>query len=111
MPGGSTSTVDSLNEIGRKNRIVIDSLNDNSAAEMITPKSKNKSEVATAISTIEEGAPTIVNLNAGGSNDGSGSAPEAVSSSNKSTNALPNIGFDKTNIHTMYATSQYGANA
>ena len=111
MPGGSTGTVDSLNEIGRKNRIVIDSLNDNSAAEMITPKSKNKSEVATAISTIEEGAPTIVNLNAGGSNDGSGSAPEAVSSSNKSTNALPNIGFDKTNIHTMYATSQYGANA
>ena len=111
MPGGSTSTVDSLNEIGRKNRIVIDSLKDNSAAEMITPKSKNKSEVATAISTIEEGAPTIVNLNAGGSNDGSGSTPEAVSSSNKSTNALPNIGFDKTNIHTMYATSQFGANA
>ena len=111
MPGGSTGTVDSLNEIGRKNRIVIDSLKDNSAAAMITPKSKNKSEVATAISTIEEGAPTIVNLNAGGSNDGSGSAPEAVSSSNKSTNALPNIGFDKTNIHTMYATSQYGANA
>ena len=111
MPGGSTSTVDSLNEIGRKNRIVVDSLKDNSAAAMITPKSKNKSEVATAISTIEEGAPTIVNLNAGGSNDGSGSAPEAVSSSNKSTNALPNIGFDKTNIHTMYATSQFGANA
>ena len=111
MPGGSTSTVDSLNEIGRKNRIVIDSLKDNSAAAMITPKSKNKSEVATAISTIEEGAPTIVNLNAGGSNDGSGSTPEAVSSSNKSTNALPNIGFDKTNIHTMYATSQFGANA
>ena len=111
MPGGSTGTVDSLNEIGRKNRIVIDSLKDNSAAAMITPKSKNKSEVATAISTIEEGAPTIVNLNAGGSNDGSGSAPEAVSSSDKSTNALPNIGFDKTNIHTMYATSQFGANA
>ena len=28
-----------------------------------------------------------------------------------SANKLPKIGFDNSNIHTMYATSTYGANA
>ena len=98
-------------EIGKKNRELIASQNESLVAS-ITPRSKNNSDIAQSISNMEEGAPQVVTFplqggeggSAGGGGGGS-AAPDA------SANRLPKIGFDNSNIHTMYATSTYGANA
>ena len=62
---------------------------------------------------MEEGAPQVVTFplqggeggSAGGGGGGGSAAPD------ESANRLPKIGFDNSNIHTMYATSTYGASA
>ena len=98
-----------LTEIGKKNKELIASQNENLVAS-ITPKSKNNSEIAQTISTMEEGAPQVITFPIQGGGDevtgGGGVTPP-----DDNTNSLPQIGFDNNNIHTMYATSTYGANA
>ena len=98
-----------LTEIGKKNKELIASQNENLVAS-ITPRSKNNSEIAKTISTMEEGAPQVVTFpiqGGGGEVTGGG----GVTPPDDDTNSLPQIGFDNNNIHTMYATSTYGANA
>ena len=77
----------------------------------ITPRNpKNDSEIAKIISTMEEGAPQVITFpiqGGGGESTGGG----GVTPPDDNTNRLPQIGFDNNNIHTMYATSTYGANA
>ena len=98
-----------LTEIGKKNKELIASQNENLVAS-ITPRSKNNSEIAQTISTMEEGAPQVITFPIQGGGDevtgGGGVTPP-----DDNTNSLPQIGFDNNNIHTMYATSTYGANA
>ena len=78
--------------------------------QSITPVNKMAlNNVAEKVSNLEEGAPEIINFPIAGA--GSGTDTTSDGSSGDSTNKLPNIGFDRNNIHTMYATSQYGANA
>ena len=88
---------------------MIASQNENLVAS-ITPRSKNNSEIAQTISTMEEGAPQVITFPIQGGGDevtgGGGVTPP-----DDNTNSLPQIGFDNNNIHTMYATSTYGANA
>ena len=98
-----------LSEIGKKNNELIASQNENLVAS-ITPRSKNNSEIAKTISTMEEGAPQVITFpiqGGGGESTGGG----GVNPPDDNTNRLPQIGFDNNNIHTMYATSTYGANA
>ena len=98
-----------LTEIGKKNKELIASQNENLVAS-ITPRSKNNSEIAQTISTMEEGAPQVITFpiqGGGGEVTGGG----GVTPPDDDTNSLPQIGFDNNNIHTMYATSTYGANA
>ena len=98
-----------LTEIGKKNKELIASQNENLVAS-ITPKSKNNSEIAQTISTMEEGAPQVITFpiqGGGGEVTGGG----GVTPPDDNTNSLPQIGFDNNNIHTMYATTTYGANA
>ena len=98
-----------LTEIGKKNKELIASQNENLVAS-ITPRSKNNSEIAQTISTMEEGAPQVITFPIQGGGDevtgGGGVTPP-----DDNTNSLPQIGFDNNNIHTMYATSTYGASA
>ena len=78
--------------------------------QSITPVNKMAlNNVAEKVSNLEEGAPEIINFPIAGA--GSGTDTTSDGSSGDSTNKLPNIGFDRNNIHTMYATSQFGANA
>ena len=98
-----------LTEIGKKNKELIASQNENLVAS-ITPRSKNNSEIAQTISTMEEGAPQVITFPIQGGGDevtgGGGVTPP-----DDNTNSLPQIGFENNNIHTMYATSTYGADA
>lgn len=43
--------------------------------------------------------------------NGGGETASPTGGKSTPTNVLPPIGFDNNNIHTMYATSQFGANA
>ena len=107
--GSSNTVYGPLTEIGKKNKELIASQNENLVAS-ITPKSKNNSEIAQTISTMEEGAPQVITFpiqGGGGEVTGGG----GVTPPDDNTNSLPQIGFDNNNIHTMYATTTYGANA
>ena len=77
----------------------------------ITPINKTTlNNVAEKVSSLEEGAPEIVSFPiAGGGGGGSDAASDG--SGGEATNNVPNIGFNDDNIHTLYAASQYGANA
>ena len=99
-----------LTEIGKKNNELIASQNENLVASITPRYPKNDSEVAKIISTMEEGAPQVITFpiqGGGGEVTGGG----GVTPPDDDTNRLPQIGFDNNNIHTMYATSTYGANA
>ena len=67
--------------------------------------------VAERVSSLDEGAPEIINFPVAAASGGGGADTVSDGSSGESTNKLPNIGFDRNNIHTLYATSQFGANA
>ena len=112
IDSGSTNTVmGNLSEIGKKNRELIASQNESLVAS-ITPRSKNNTEIAQSISNMEEGAPQVVTFPLqGGEGGGAGGGGGGSAAPDDSTNRLPKIGFDNSNIHTMYATSTYGANA
>ncbi len=77
----------------------------------ITPINKTSlNNVAEKVSSLEEGAPEILSFPiAGGGGGGSDAASDG--SGGEATNNVPNIGFNDDNIHTLYAASQYGANA
>ena len=76
----------------------------------ITPVNKmDANNVAEKVSSLDEGAPEIVTFpmagqggSADATSDGSGGEP---------ADNVPNIGFNDNNIHTLYASSIYGANA
>ena len=112
IDGGSTNTVmGNLSEIGKKNRELIASQNESLVAS-ITPRSKNNSDIAQSISNMEEGAPQVVTFPLqGGEGGGAGGGGGGSAAPDDSANRLPKIGFDNSNIHTMYATSTYGASA
>ena len=111
IPGGESKTMSSLSAIGKKNAEVIETQNKN-LAESITPVNKKSLEkVDEKIALLDEGAPTIVNIPIAGMGGQSGQGEQSAPTPDDSTNKLPNIGFDNNNIHTMYATSTYGANA
>ena len=107
-PGEFVMTKDTTERIGASYFETLNSGNDISNA--ITPVNKmTLNNVAENISNMEEGAPEIISfpvpneMNQGGD----GGAP----SSSSPTNDIPFIGFDNNNIHTLFATSRYGANA
>ena len=110
IDGGSTNTVyGPLSEIGKKNKELIAAQSENLVAS-ITPRSKNNSEIAQNISSMEEGAPQVITfpIQGGGAGAGAGGGG-GVTSPDDSTNKLPLIGFDNDNIHTSYAVTTFGA--
>ena len=112
IDGGSNNTVyGPLSEIGKKNRELIAAQSSNLLISSITPRSKNNSEIAQTISTMEEGAPQVITFPIQGGGGGDAGGGGGVAPPDDDTNRLPQIGFDNNNIHTMYATSTYGASA
>ena len=107
-PGEFVMTKETTDRIGAS---FFEALNKGGMVDQsITPVNKMAlNNVAEKVSNLEEGAPEIINFPIAGA--GSGADTTSDGSSGDSTNKLPNIGFDRNNIHTMYATSQYGANA
>ena len=107
-PGEFVMTKETTDRIGAS---FFEALNKGGMVDQsITPVNKMAlNNVAEKVSNLEEGAPEIINFPIAGS--GAGTDTTSDGSSGDSTNKLPNIGFDRNNIHTMYATSQYGANA
>ena len=107
IDGGSTNTVyGPLSEIGKKNKELIAAQSENLVAS-ITPRSKNNSEIAQNISSMEEGAPQVITFPIQGGGAGAGAG--GVTPPDDSTNKLPLIGFDNDNIHTSYAVTTFGA--
>ena len=111
IPGGESQTMSSLSAIGKKNAEVIETQNKNLAESIIPVNKKSLEKVDEKIASLDEGAPTIVNIPIAGMGGQSGQGEQSAPTPDDSTNKLPNIGFDNNNIHTMYATSTYGANA
>ena len=111
LPGGESQTMSSLSAIGKKNAEVIETQNKNLAASITPVNKKSLEKVDEKIALLEEGAPTIVNIPMAGMGGQSGQGEQSAPTPDDRTNKLPNIGFDNSNIHTMYATSTYGANA
>ena len=85
---------------------LVSSDNDEGIEESITPVVKNNSEVATNISEVNEGKPTVVNIPMLQSNQ----SPQIAMSGDESSksNPLPSINFDNNNPHTLFATATYG---
>ena len=83
------------------------------ASNSITPINKNDgNKVDEKISNLEEGSAEIINFPIASTNQGAnGNTASPTGGDSTPTNVLPSIGFDNNNIHTMYATSQFGANA
>ena len=76
----------------------------------ITPVNKMEAnDVAEKVSSLDEGAPEIVTFPMAG--QGGGADATSDGSGGEATNNVPNIGFNDNNIHTLYASSMYGANA
>ena len=76
----------------------------------ITPINKTEANsVAEKVSSLEEGAPDVISFPVAGGGGGADTASDG--SGGEATNNVPNIGFNEDNIHTLYAASQYGANA
>ena len=79
----------------------------------ITPINKmSLNNVAEKVSSLEEGAPEIINFPVPNMmQSGNGDSGGGGQSSSTRTNDIPFIGFDNNNPHTLFATSRYGANA
>ena len=79
----------------------------------ITPINKmSLNNVAEKVSSLEEGAPEIINFPVPNMmQSGMGDSGGGGQSSSTRTNDIPFIGFDNNNPHTLFATSRYGANA
>ena len=89
-----------------KTEDLVSSDSDEGIEESITPVAKNNSEVATNISEVNEGKPTVVNIPMLQSNQ----SPQIAMSGDESSksNPLPSINFDNNNPHTLFATATYG---
>ncbi len=109
--GSNNSVMSNISDIGKKNMEMIAAANSNLLISSIAPRSKNNSEIAQSISNMEEGAPQVVTFPLQGGEGGSAGGGGGSAAPDDSANKLPKIGFDNSNIHTMYATSTYGANA
>ena len=78
----------------------------------ITPVNKMEANnVAEKVSSLEEGAPDIINFPVSGEGGNGGADTSSDGSGGEGTNNVPNIGFNDDNIHTLLSTSLYGANA
>ena len=78
----------------------------------ITPINKTEvNSVVDKVSSLDEGAPDIINFPISGEGGNGGADTTSDGSGGEGTNNVPNIGFNDDNIHTLYATSLYGANA
>ena len=76
----------------------------------ITPVNKMEAnDVAEKVSSLDEGAPEIVTFPMAG--QGGGADATSDGSGGEPADNVPNIGFNDNNIHTLYASSMYGANA
>ena len=76
----------------------------------ITPVNKmDANNVAEKVSSLDEGAPEIVTFPMAG--QGGGADATSDGSGGEPADNVPNIGFNDNNIHTLYASSIYGANA
>ena len=101
---GLNKKEDNIRELKTEDLVSAD--NDEGVEESITPVSKNNSEVATNISEVNEGKPTVVNIPMLQSNQ----SPQVAMSGDESSksNPLPSINFDNNNPHTLFATATYG---
>ena len=107
-PGEFVMTKDTTERIGASYFETLNSGNDISSA--ITPVNKmTLNNVAENISNMEEGAPEIISFPV--PNEMNQGSDGGAQSSSSPTNDIPFIGFDNNNIHTLYASSMYGANA
>ena len=78
----------------------------------ITPINKTEvNSVVDKVSSLEEGAPDIINFPVSGEGGNGGADTSSDGSGGEGTNNVPNIGFNDDNIHTLLSTSLYGANA
>ena len=76
----------------------------------ITPVNKMEANnVAEKVSSLDEGVPEIVTFPMAG--QGGGADATSDGSGGEPADNVPNIGFNDNNIHTLYASSMYGANA
>ncbi len=76
----------------------------------ITPVNKMEAnDVAEKVSSLDEGAAEIVTFPMAG--QGGGADATSDGSGGEPADNVPNIGFNENNIHTLYASSMYGANA
>ena len=76
----------------------------------ITPVNKmDANNVAEKVSSLDEGVPEIVTFPMAG--QGGGADATSDGSGGEPADNVPNIGFNDNNIHTLYASSMYGANA
>ena len=76
----------------------------------ITPVNKMEANnVAEKVSSLEEGGAEIVTFPMAG--QGGGADATSDGSGGEPADNVPNIGFNENNIHTLYASSMYGANA
>ena len=102
--GKSNKKEENIRELKTEDLVSAD--NDEGVEESIIPVSKNNSEVATNISEVNEGKPTVVNIPMLQSNQ----SPQVAMSGDESSksNPLPSINFDNNNPHTLFATATYG---
>ena len=84
----------------------LETFDDQTTSENITPMQNNNSEIATNISEMEEGSPTVINVPLSGRKQDPTIAMGGDDSSK--SNPVPNINFDNNNPHTLFATATYG---
>ena len=82
------------------------SVEEKNQADNINPVEKDDDKVASNISDINEGQPSIINIPL---NTPSPSTPQvSMGKSPSESKQIPTIAFDTNNPHTLYATATYG---
>ena len=111
--GVELSSSRTIENIASTNIAMANTMTNTDASNSITPINKNAvNKVDEKISNLEEGSAEIINFPIASTNQGAnGNTASPTGGDSTPTNVLPPIGFDNNNIHTMYATSQFGANA
>ena len=111
--GVELSSTRTIENIASSNIAMANTMTNTDASDTITPINKNVvNKIDEKISNLEEGAAEIINFPVASMNQGGGDNNASPTGGDSTpTNSIPPIGFDNNNIHTMYATSQFGANA
>ena len=111
--GVELSSTRTIENIASTNIAMGNTMTNTDASDSITPINKNVvNKIDEKISNLEEGAAEIINFPVASMNQGGGDNNASPTGGDSTpTNSIPPIGFDNNNIHTMYATSQFGANA